>query len=35
MVTLDKKYLRGLRGQHNLVHNSKELNLKEGDAVII
>ena len=30
-----KKYLRGLREQHNLVHNSREMKLKEGVEVII
>ena len=29
-----KEYLRGLREQHNLVHNSKELILMEEDVVI-
>ena len=30
-----KEYLRDFREQHNLVHNSKKLKLKEGDVVII
>ena len=30
-----KKYLRHLKGQHNLVHNFKELKLKKGYIVII
>ena len=34
-LSWNEEYLRGLREQHNLVHNSKELKLKEGDLVII
>ena len=30
-----KKYLRHLKEQQNLVHNSSELKLKKGDVVII
>ena len=30
-----KEYRRGLKEQRNLIHNSKELKLKEGDVVII
>ena len=33
-LSWNEEYLRGLREQHNLVHNSKELKLKEGDLVI-
>ena len=29
-----KEYLRGLREQHNFLHSSIELQLKEGDVVI-
>ena len=29
------KYVRELRGRHNLKHNNKQFSLKEGDVVII
>ena len=35
MEKMEKEYLRSCREKHNMTHNTKEMRIEVGDAVII